>query len=380
LVAALCLAAAAACAPLLPDRQGPVQVDAAHAIAVPPAQDALVGRARADLAVFTGWLARNHVKGIISEVGWPAGPDANAWNALADAWYRDADAAKVPVIAWAAGPFSLTDTHQIYAHTVLWPDGGVDRTTPQSGVVEAHPSTRGVLRGVAVTGGSWGDGLNYPMPFSNVQPGQYGATYFYELPSTFRYLASRGLKVVRIDFKWERIQPVLGAPLDPAELARLHSVVDSAEKAGLRVVIDLHNYGAYQTADGRQAIGSAEVPVTAFADVWSRLATSFERDPSIAAYGIMNEPEDVGGPRAWELDSQAAVDAIRATGDGHEIDVSGDNWSHVETWATEHPVAWINDPLGRTRYDAHQYFDADHTADYRYSYAQELALAQAAAH
>ena len=341
------------------------------------ASDALVARARAGLAVFTSWLARNHAVGIISEVGWPAGPDAEKWNALADAWYRDADAAKLWVTAWASGPFAPFDTHQIYAHTVSWPVGGVDRPTPQSSVVERHPSTPSYLRGVAVTGGSWGDGINDPNTFSNEQPGQYGVTYFYENEATFRYLASRGVKLVRIDFKWERLQPVPGGPLDPNELARLRATVDASAAAGLSVILDLHNYGAYQTLDGRQPIGSPGVPISAFTDLWSRISREFSSNPSVVGYGLMNEPHDVGGPRQWERISQAAVDAIRATGDRHEIDVSGDNWSAVETWATEHPTAWIHDPLGKIRYDAHQYFDGDHTERYLFSYDTELAAALA---
>jgi len=350
-------------------------VVAGGAARTPSADDALVRRARGELAVFTEWLVRNHARGVISEVGWPAGPDAARWNILADAWYRDADAAKLWVTAWSAGPFSLTDTHQVYAHSTLWPVGGVDRRTPQSDVVERHPSSVSYRRGVSVTGGSWGDGLNGFVPFSNAYPGQFGVDYFYELPSTFRYLASRGVKLVRIDFKWERIQPVLHAALDPVELGRLRDAVDAAASVGLKVILDLHNYGAYQTVSGRQPVGGPAVSVTDFADVWSRVSREFSRSRAVVAYGIMNEPHDVGGPKAWERASQAAVNAIRAVGDDHEIQVSGDNWSHVETWATTHPTAWIVDPLAKIRYDAHQYFDADHSENYQYSYEQELAWA-----
>lgn len=328
--------------------------------------------------MFTAWLTSQHVRGIVSEVGWSAGPDAASWNALAQAWYADADAAHLEVTAWASGPFAPGDSHQIYSRSSLWPTGGVDSTTPQSSVVEAHPSTASYLRGVAVSGGSFDDGLHDAFPFSSTDPGTYGTNYFYETPATFPYLASRGIKVVRIDFKWERLQPYLGAPFDAAELARLHAVVAAARTAGLQVILDLHNYGAYQNRDAQTnsaaPIGSAEVPISAFTDLWSRLATEFRSDPGIAAYGLMNEPHDLpGGAPAWERASQAALDAIRATGDRHEVHVPGYNWSQVQTWATSHPSSWIVDPADNFRYDAHQYFDADRTGVYALSYAQELA-------
>jgi Cellulase (glycosyl hydrolase family 5) len=362
-LAALVLAVGAAGAP----------VGAAHRpLSGPLRDDPVVRRARIDLAGFTSWLRANRAQGIVSEVGWPAGADAEAWNAVADAWYRDADTAGLWVTAWAAGPFAPDDRHQIYARSSSWPAGGVDHPTSQSAVVEAHPSTPDARRGVAVTGGSWGDGLHDAVPFSSAHRGTYGLDYFSETPATFAYLASRGLSLVRLDVKWERLQPTLGAPLDPLELTRLHDTIAAAAAAGLGVVLDLHNYGAYQTPQGRQPVGSAAVPVSAFTDLWSRLATALTDTPGVVAYGLMNEPHDAGGARAWERASQAAVRAIRATGDTHEIHVPGYHWSQVQTWVTEHPRAWIRDPLDRVRYDAHQYFDGDRSGRYALTYQEEL--------
>ena len=86
-------------------------------------------------------------------------------------------------------------------------------------------------------------------------------------------------------------------------------------------------------------------------------------DPAESTFGFCG--------RAWEIEHEASM----SPGDQHEIDVSGDNWSQVETWATEHPTAWVSDPLGKIRYDAHQYFDADHTERYVFGYDAELAKA-----
>jgi aryl-phospho-beta-D-glucosidase BglC (GH1 family) len=189
--------------------------------------------------------------------------------------------------------------------------------------------------------------------------------------------------MVRLPFRWERLQPQLGQPLDPSELLRLQTAVAQAGAAGLKVVLDVHNYGAYYLSDGRQgvrrALGSDQVTKAHFADLWSRVSAAFAGNPAVMGYGLMNEPIGIGSSvgltpaRRWEIFSQAAVDAIRARGDATTILVSGYFWSGAATWKANHPKAWIVDPLGRFRYEAHHYFDRDHSGHYRTRYAQELA-------
>ena len=64
--------------------------------------------------------------------------------------------------------------------------------------------------------------------FSNPNPGTYGQAYHFDQQATFDYLAARGIEVVRIPFRWERLQPTLGGRLDDAELGRLKAVVARA--------------------------------------------------------------------------------------------------------------------------------------------------------
>src|SRR2546423_1692344 len=73
--------------------------------ALPVGRDPEQARALAQLRDFTDWLARNDAGGYIGEVGWPdnSGGDAPKWNALAAAWYSQADAAELWVTAWSTG-------------------------------------------------------------------------------------------------------------------------------------------------------------------------------------------------------------------------------------------------------------------------------------
>jgi len=77
----------------------------------------------------------------------------------------------------------------------------------------------------------------------------------------------------------------------------------------------------------------------------------------------------------WQSASQRAVDAIRSTGDRKLIMVSGYGWSRAQDWVEQHPVAWIQDPTGGIRYEAHHYWDRDQSSFFRQRYADELAAA-----
>lgn len=347
-------------------------------------EDALVRRARAELRVFTDWLARSGARGYIGEVGWPddRGGDGDEWNAVAEAWYRDADSAGLAVTAWSAGEWWGDYALATYEAARSWT--GVSRPSTQATVVEDHPGTATAWRGVNVAGGEFGaPSVAATSTFSNRNPGTYDTAYHYDAQATFDYLASKGVKVVRIPFRWERIQPALGQPLDAAELQRLRGVVRRAGAAGLQVVLDLHNYGGYYhdvAGTGvRYALGTTKTTRAAFAELWGRLSRNFQNDPAVLGYGLMNEPAllpSVNGlapAKVWERASQEAVSRIRANLDRKLVFVAGYEWSGVQRWSTIHPAPWITDGLGRTIYEAHHYWDRDSSGSYAHTYADEVA-------
>jgi len=346
-------------------------------------------RVLTELSVFTAWLHRYGVQGDIGEVGWPDGSsgDAPRWNALAERWFERADAAGLWVTVWAAGEWWGTG-YPLAAYEDRTPPPGVDTPDTQAAVIERHPSTSRYLRGINVAGGEFGaPATDATSAFSNADPGVYGRDYHYDGEATFDFLASRGIRLVRIPFRWERLQPAVGGPLEQAELSRLVSVVRRAEHAGLEVVLDMHNFGANYLAQGsrgvRTPIGSAGCSDADFGDAWRRISAAFGEDPGVVGYGLMNEPVGLspqGGlspQQVWDRASQAAVDAIRAGGDRRVILVSGYEWSGAQEWDRWNPRPWIHDPAGRIRYEAHHYWDPDHSGTYAQGY--DAAVADAAA-
>lgn len=127
-------------------------------------------------------------------------------------------------------------------------------------------------------------------------PGTYNTDYHYDSDASFEFLASRGHKIIRLPFRWERIQPTRNAALDSTELTRITNVATSIESWGMRVVLDVHNYARYinSTANGgAELVLGSTLPVSDLVDLWTRLSTAFKNNAAIYAYGLMNEPHDL---------------------------------------------------------------------------------------
>jgi hypothetical protein len=348
------------------------------------APDALHERVLGELRVFTDWLERNGVRGYIGEVGWPDDwhGDADEWNALAEAWFGEADAAGLWVTYWATGEW-WGDDYLLAAYEDPDSSGGVERANSQAAILEAH---LGPGRGIVDAGGEFGYAptTQRTSPFSNRNPGRYDTAYHYDTAATFAFLASRGIDLVKIPFRWERLQPKLGGRLDRAELRRLRAVTERAGDAGLDVILDMHNFGAYYLERGgrgvRCAIGQPACPIRDFANVWKRIAGAFRDSDAVVAHTLMTEPvamKRAGGRSAaevWRRASQAAVTTIRRAGERDAtLFVSGYHWSGTHDWPRWNPRPWITDPSDAIRYEAHHYWDRDHSGTYRNAYAEEVA-------
>lgn len=234
--------------------------------------------------------------------------------------------------------------------------------------------------GVSLAGAEFG--TDRPT-FSNQNPGTHGEDYLFNSEATIAYFAKKGFQILRIPFRWERVQPSLFQALHPAELGRLRQTADLAAKHGTRIILDLHNYGRYvlerdgkpfACVIGQDVDGSIPVPSAAFEDLWARLAAAFQGHPGVWALGLMNEPHDMG-TTDWPAQTGRAVAAIRSEKSEHAVLVPGGEWSSSRYWERANPAEpWIEDPLDRCLYEAHCYFDADGSGRYALSYTAELSI------
>jgi Ca2+-binding RTX toxin-like protein len=193
---------------------------------------------------------------------------------------------------------------------------------------------------------------------------RYWTDYYYPTASEIGFYAGKGVQLIRLPFIWERMQPTLGGPLSSTELGYLKTFLADAHAAGVKVIVDLHNYGRY----GGQTIGSDSVSYAQFADFWKKLATELKDMPALVGYDLMNEPHSMGGSQHWPAAAQAAVDAIRTIDMKTAIYVEGDQWATATFWQTHNNNLLIKDPANNIIYQAHLYFDKTFEGVYANSY------------
>lgn len=193
-------------------------------------------------------------------------------------------------------------------------------------------------------------------------PGVPNRDYFYPGKATIDYFAAKGMNSIRVPFLWERMQPQLNAELEPAELQRLEDVVRYANRKGLYVVLDLHNYGYYR----QKVIGSPETPVTALADAWGRLALRFKGNAKVG-FGLMNEPKGLP-TETWLAAANAAIGEIRRSGANNTIFVPGNGWTGAHSWLSRSygtpnadAMLGVVDPANNYVYEVHQYLDSNYS-------------------
>jgi aryl-phospho-beta-D-glucosidase BglC (GH1 family) len=170
----------------------------------------------------------------------------------------------------------------------------------------------------------------------------------YQFPSTedIDYAYAKGVNYMRLLVSWEALQLTLntalgsGSAASATYLAQMDAFVAYATGKGMYVMVEPHGAITADFAGYRgNAVGTAAVPNTAFADFWGRIASRYANN-SLVMYGLSNEPckPSEGGPtgsgdvRAWFASCNAAIAAIRAAGATQLIMVPGEQFSNASQW------------------------------------------------
>lgn len=222
-----------------------------------------------------------------------------------------------------------------------------------------HPEVAN-LRGVNVVAGeiAWkGEGI----------PVVSGTHYQFLKPADIDYLVSKKINFIRLLFSWEYLQPNLNSDFPDTEYNRKFTeTVSYATSKGLFVLVEPHggsdpNFWRYKG----KPVGSAEVPITAFADFWKRMAWKFGNNWRVS-YGLGNEPHGIDTATVFAA-QQAAINAIRATTSRQMIFAELNHFSHI--WTRD--VKWtdpsgkmtnaqgmlsLKDPINNTVFEIHEYF------------------------
>ncbi len=166
------------------------------------------------------------------------------------------------------------------------------------------------------------------------------------------YYLGKGLTLVRMPVKWEVIQPSLYGAVTFTQMDQL---VALANARGMKIIWDLHNYNQRKISGTTYQVGDPQLPYSALADLWTKIADRYKDEPCTYGYDLMNEPH--GTVENWAVAAQTCVDAMRRVDRKNYIVVEGMSYSNAAKWVSTSGTLDIKDPVGRLIYSAHSYWD-----------------------
>lgn len=191
----------------------------------------------------------------------------------------------------------------------------------------------------------------------NIAGGDFMPTVFWQTSlATWQYYDNKGLTLIRLPFRWHRVQSPLNSTVN---FTQIDQCVAHATALGMKVILDVHDYGKYGGENASPKIGSSTVPISAFVNLWSQIADKYKNNDTIYGYDLMNEP--LIDLATWKSAAQQAVDAIRKKDAKRYILVEGLAYSKATTFGpastSGNRTLDIRDPIGRLVYSAHSYWD-----------------------
>lgn len=204
------------------------------------------------------------------------------------------------------------------------------------------------------------------------QPGIYETHYAYPTTESLDYMLSKGMRLVRFPFTWERVQRELYSELDKTEMKRIDAFLKEVEKRDMYVLFDMHNYCRRYIDGVSVIIGERGLEIEHLADAWKKLASVFKDYKNVYGYSIMNEPHDQLDLTPWAKMAQATINSIRQVDKETPIYVCGDSWASAERWLQfSNDLKNLYDPSDKLFFEVHIYFDDDASGSYKKSYDDE---------
>lgn len=144
----------------------------------------------------------------------------------------------------------------------------------------------------------------------------------------FARIKAAGFETVRLPVNWSsHSAPTPPYAIDPAWLARVDQVVDGALGAGLKVILNSHNFNPVN-----------EDPAAAapwLAAVWQQLGDHYATRPrSLLWFEIENEPNHALTNANLMATFAPALAAIRRHNPDRPVIIGGEHWSGVDSLAT----------------------------------------------
>lgn len=171
------------------------------------------------------------------------------------------------------------------------------------------------------------------------------------LDSDFAFIKKAGFDSIRLPVRWSA-HALAQAPytIDPAFLARVRHVVDTARAARLNVLLNVHNYEEMATAPAAH--------VERFAMLWKQIAAAFADTPEKNVwFELLNEPHGALDDSNLLALLTPALAQVRATNPTRPVVIGGSHWGGVPSLAT---LRLPDDPYLVVTVHSYEPFDFTH--------------------
>lgn len=310
------------------------------------------------------------------------------------------DRSKSYIIRLRMGGYSEKDPKDIFVSNILAYKGSqILNTEVAPPYVEPGPAepiqdkTDGILPPMDQTY----LGVNLASASGGNVPGRFGFDYLYPKFEDLYYFKAKGVRLLRIPFRAPRLQHEVGGELDyneeKSDIKALAAVVREAERLGMWVMLDMHDfcernvdgvlyeYGvagrriwnvSKNSWDPWEAMNEVILTKEHFADLWKKIATEFKDYTNIWGYDLMNEPKGLDINVLFN-NYQAAINSIREVDTKAQIVVEGKNYASAQGWeGLSDKLKDLVDSSNKIIYQAHTYFDRDNSGTYPNAYDQEV--------
>ena len=132
-------------------------------------------------------------------------------------------------------------------------------------------------------------GVNLASASGGSVPGVLGTDYVMPKMEDLYYFNAKGVKLFRFPFRWKRIQSELGGPLVEKDIAAMEAVVAEANRLGMWVMLDMHDYASYGVSydEENDILGAQGKPLLPDTTFWHRRALPHVEKPGRPDHGAM---------------------------------------------------------------------------------------------
>lgn len=176
-----------------------------------------------------------------------------------------------------------------------------------------------------------------------------------------KYYASKGVKLIRVEIRWDIFQPTLNGPLDQDQLDWLRGYITQANDLKMTVDIDLHQRSDYDDLNF-----SDSLPILSLVNFWGKMAAALKNVDGICGFGIANEPNhDSDFLGSWPPEANAVIAAISQVDKQPFIFVGEDNWDSSSQWDSNQANQIMDTPTHQVVFEAHSYWDRRTSGRYK---------------